>query len=140
MKVAIVGSRSITNREWVHFHLDMNLCDWATRTIDDVLDQWPTIMSGGAKGVDTIVEEWAKAEGLDFIKFKPYHMIDSGVEYEPRFFFTRNKQLVDQADRVVCFWDGKSNGTADVIRYAKKVGKPLLVIDYNAEEAEKVGK
>jgi len=139
MKVAIIGSRSITNRDWVNYHLDSHIKDWE----DDVFGYTclvpPVILSGGARGCDTLAEEWAKGRGLDFIKFKPYHMIDSGVAYEPRFFFTRNKQLVDSADRVVAFWDGKSNGTADVIRYATKKGVPLLVIKYDKAEANKVG-
>lgn len=139
MKIVIVGSRSITNRDWVNYQLDQHLEGWKEDVFGYTCLIPPVILSGGAKGVDTLVEEWAKKEGLDFIKFKPYHMIDPIVAYEPRFFFTRNKQLVDSADRVLCLWDGKSNGTADVIRYAKKVGKSLEIVLYDAAEAAKIG-
>ena len=39
-----------------------------------------------------------------------------------------NKKIVDYADKVVVFWDGKSRGTLSVIKYAKKVGKQCEVI------------
>ena len=39
----------------------------------------------------------------------------------------RNKLIVDSADFVLAFWDGKSKGTKSVIEYCKKQGKPYEV-------------
>ena len=36
----------------------------------------------------------------------------------------RNKEIVDYADKIVVFWNGKSKGALSVIRYAQKAGKP----------------
>jgi hypothetical protein len=36
----------------------------------------------------------------------------------------RNKLIVDSADFVLAFWDGKSKDTKSVIEYCKKQGKP----------------
>jgi len=127
MKVAIVGSRSMgTDQESIDaikYQLDM---------LKE--DDWNVIISGGAKGVDSIAKEWAVGEGIDFILYKPYHLIDTKMTYTPRFFFTRNKQIVDNADKLIIFWDGISNGTRDVIRYAQKRGKPIQIITLVNEE------
>ena len=32
----------------------------------------------------------------------------------------RNKIMVDKADFIICFWNGKSRGTASTVRYASK--------------------
>ncbi len=126
MKVAIVGSRSLEDRvDEVNYHLDM---------LKEA--NWTTIISGGAKGVDTIARTWAEGEGIDFVLYKPYHLIDTKMTYTPRFFFTRNKQIVDNADKVIVFWDGVSNGTRDVIRYAGKRDKPVHIIEIGLEGDE----
>lgn len=140
MKVAIVGSRSITDRDWLGYHLDKladTLCHEAT--LSDGSDTL-TIMSGGAKGVDTYVQEFANMEGFDFVLFKPYHLVDNREKYRPRFFFARNKQLVDNADHVVVFWDGVSSGTESVIELAKARKKNLTVIRWDPDEAERIKK
>lgn len=40
----------------------------------------------------------------------------------------RNKLMVDLADEVLVIWDGVSRGSQYTIEYARKKGKPLLVI------------
>ena len=40
----------------------------------------------------------------------------------------RNESIVEYADAVLAFWDGRSRGTAYVIEYCKKTGKPCTVI------------
>jgi len=40
----------------------------------------------------------------------------------------RNKVIVDYADKIIAFWDGKSKGTLSVIEYAKKTGKPCEIV------------
>jgi len=123
MRVAITGSRSITDKDWVNYHLDTLYGANSTNKPKRLV-----ILSGGAKGVDTFAQEWARGEKLDFILFKPYHLIDSQVSYEPRFFFARNKQIVDNCDEMVAFWDGQSSGTRHAIEYAQKSNKRVTVI------------
>lgn len=45
----------------------------------------------------------------------------------------RNKWMVDNADHVVALWDGSAGGTANCIKYAERVGKPItnLWSEYN---------
>jgi predicted Rossmann fold nucleotide-binding protein DprA/Smf involved in DNA uptake len=107
MKVAIVGSRNLTN-----IALD--------RYINDEAEE---IVSGGAVGVDLCAAKYAKSKGLRLTEFLPqYESYGRGAP------IVRNKQIVDYADEIVVFWDGHSRGTMSVIEYARKIGKPLEVI------------
>ena len=38
------------------------------------------------------------------------------------------KKIVDYADKIIAFWDGKSKGTLSVIKYAEKTGKQCEII------------
>jgi hypothetical protein len=67
---------------------------------------------GGASGVDEAAEEQARMLGLSPLSIRPdwnTHGRAAGI--------LRNKTIVDQADKVVAFWDGKSRGTRHTIGY-----------------------
>lgn len=38
----------------------------------------------------------------------------------------RNQAMVDDCDQVLALWDGTSGGTANCVRYAKTVNKPII--------------
>ena len=106
MKVAVAGSRSI---------LKIDLAPYVTDATE--------IVSGGAKGVDSLAAAYAKAHGIKLTEFLPdYARFGRGAPIK------RNYEIVDYADRVVVFWDGQSKGTLSVIKYAEKTGKPCEVV------------
>ncbi len=107
MKIAIVGSRNLT-----------------VNNFEDYLPADCTeIVSGGAKGIDTCARRWAEAHGLAVTEFLPdYQRCGRGAP------MARNRLIVDYADEVFAFWDGKSRGTAYTVEYARKKGKPVTVI------------
>jgi len=114
MKLAVVGSRGFTDIEVFK------------ETLEDYLSEnkiWPTlIISGGAGGVDTLAELWAKEMSIPTKIFKAdwnTHGKAAGM--------LRNTTIVDTADKVIAFWDGTSRGTKDSINKAK-VSKKLLII------------
>lgn len=41
----------------------------------------------------------------------------------------RNEWMVDRADLVIAVWDGSSGGTANCVKYAQLMGKPIYRID-----------
>lgn len=143
-RIAVVGSRTIADidnngdprsymeRDWMFYHLDKLLYE-DNPFVEPVgavgeLRRGTAILSGGSFGVDKRAQEYAEANGIPFFLYKPYHLVDSAARYDPRYFFTRNKQIVDNCDEVIAFWDGTSSGTADTIRFAGKRGKTVVII------------
>ena len=116
MKIAITGSRKFT---------DFNrLC----QVLDGLA---PTeIVSGGAKGADTLAERYADEHGLPKKIFLPKFKTDKNTPYHPRSYHIRNHSIVDYSDMVVAFWDGVSGGTKNTIDYADKVNKSPLIIRF----------
>lgn len=106
--VAIVGSRAIKNVNF-DLYLDKN-------NIGQVI-------SGGATGVDTLGESWAKRNKIESVAFLP----NFDVYGFPAALFERNKDMAKAADIVVAFWDGKSHGTKHMIDYAKSIGREVQV-------------
>ena len=50
-------------------------------------------------------------------------------KYSPYLMMVRNKYMVDISDRGIAVWDGSKGGTANCVRYAQKIGKPLDIIN-----------
>ena len=107
MKVAVVGSREITNVELEKY----------------LLVEVEEIVSGGAVGVDRCAAEYARKKGLKLTEFLPQY-----ERYGRAAPIVRNKLIVNYADKIVVFWNGRSKGTRSVIQYAEKMGKALEVI------------
>ena len=106
MKIAVIGSRNVT--------VD-NICEYLTDCDE--------IVSGGAVGVDTCAADYAKQNGIALTVFLPEY-----ERYGRAAPIVRNKKIVDHADQILAFWDGRSKGTQSVIRYAEKTGKPCKII------------
>ena len=110
MKVVIAGSRDIT---------DYNIL---IKAIKECPFQITEVISGRARGVDTLGEKYAEDYGLKLHLFpadwKKYRNAAGPI---------RNAQMADFADAVLCVWDGVSSGTKDMMNQAKKRGLPLYV-------------
>lgn len=115
MKIAIVGSRGVPP------HLESEV----EAQIEDVLDGVigdVTLISGGAKGVDSIARRVARSLWIPYIEFIPdwrTHGKKAG--------FLRNREIVDTCDVLHAWWDGKSRGTKYSIDLARAAGKPVVV-------------
>ena len=81
-----------------------------------------TVISGGARGTDNLGELYAIENGFDVKKYLP-----GWERYGKSAGPLRNKIMVDKADFIICFWNGKSRGTASTVKYAVKTGKPLRI-------------
>jgi DNA-binding MurR/RpiR family transcriptional regulator len=112
MNVAIVGNRT----GWTQYDVSKNLFK--------LLELNDTIISGGAEGVDTFAQEFAKEFGLKIIILYPNPMITS-----PQRYYERNQDIVDMADKVIAFQNKPyRSGTQSTINRAKKKGIPVIVI------------
>lgn len=110
MKVIVAGSRDIVDRGAVG------------RAILSCPFEITEIVSGTARGVDSIAENIAATKGYptklfpaDWDKYgKPAGAI-------------RNKEMADYADALIAVWDGQSRGTKNMIETMNKANKPVLL-------------
>lgn len=86
-------------------------------------DYFGEIVTGGAAGVDTVAEKWAKRHGIEWICFLPQYKIYGG-KWAP---IKRDKDMINYCDELIVFWDGKSPGTDYTIKYAIKMGRKVNV-------------
>lgn len=106
MKVAVIGSRSIT-----------------AYPLEEVIPaDTAEIISGGARGADTLARDYALQHDIPFTEIRPdYARYSKGAPLR------RNMEIIALADMVIALWDGKSTGTAQVIAQCRKQGKPIIV-------------
>lgn len=107
MKLAIIGSRTCPPIDIASY----------LKYIPD------TIVSGGAKGADTYARLFAQQHNLKLIEFLPDY-----EKYGRNAPLIRNKQIVEECDCLIAFWDGKSRGTKYTLDYATKLGKPTKIV------------
>ena len=127
MRIAIIGSRFIENKDWVYLLVNQ------TVEAAEAANNGVSLVSGGSEGVNSFVHEWAKDNGYDSYMFKPHFMLESKAEYSPRDFFTRYRQIIDNSDSVIVVVL-KQKEEPDVlfaIEYANKKGKKPLVLYYD---------
>jgi len=108
-RVAFIGSRTFAD----------------SKLIDEQVSRLPrgsTVVSGGARGADILSETSAKKHGLATKIFKPDWSKGRGAG------FARNSDIINNADRIIAFWDGVSRGTKDSINKAVSSGKPVLIV------------
>lgn len=106
MKIIIAGSRNFNNYQKLKQECDKFLQDY--KNIE--------IVSGAHyKGADKLGEKYASEKKIKIIKF-PADWIKYGKAAGPK----RNNQMAIYADALIAFWDGKSNGTKNIIQLAKQ--------------------
>ncbi len=106
MRVAVIGSRGLS--------ID-NLGEYLPENTTE-------IVSGGAKGVDSCARAYAVRQGLKLTEYLPEY-----ERYGRAAPLKRNITIIENADLVLAFWDGKSRGTKSVIDNCKKRNIPVAV-------------
>lgn len=116
MNLGITGSRSIDDASFV----------------EDVLNHlykiyfFNIINSGGAVGVDSLAENWARENQMAINQFLPDYKC-----YGKEAPLVRNRLIVDSSDRMLAIWDGESKGTAYTIRWAQSHNIPVDIYVYS---------
>ena len=116
MKLAIVGSRKFNNYT--------KLKQAAS------VFQAAEIVSSGAKGADTLAEQYAHETGLPLKLFLPKFKVDPNTPYHVRWFHSRNRELAEYADVIIACWDGISAGTKSTIKHARKLGRQVVIVPF----------
>lgn len=93
-------------------------------------DQITEVVSGGARGVDLLGEEWARRSWKIVLvkRFLPdWRPLPPPAPPDRLAAKKRNELMAAYADALVAVWDEKSGGTADMIRRATKHGLRVYV-------------
>jgi len=109
VKVGVVGSRTFNDYGKL-------------KNILDSLEGVELVVSGGARGADSMGERWAKEKGIPTKIFLP-----DWNKFGKRAGFIRNEDIVRECDTLVAFWDGESHGTLNSINHAKRMEKRLII-------------
>ena len=107
MKVAVIGSRTLKIK---------NLAKYLPSDVTE-------LVSGGAMGVDSSAREYANQNCIPIREFYPDY-----ARYGKVAPLKRNLQIINYADIVLAFWDGKSRGTKHVITNCQKLDVPIKII------------
>jgi hypothetical protein len=112
MKVAVIGSRTINNSQFIYKKLD----EYDNENPIDIL------ISGHAEGVDKTSEKWAKLRGIETLIFPPEY-----EKYGNKAPLKRNHDIINNCDICIAFWNGKSTGTKYTIDLARKQNKEVII-------------
>jgi len=113
--LGIVGYRGFTDYEKF------------SQLVDEYIEEIGTpefIISGGAKGADTMAEKYAQEHNIPTKIFKP-----DWDKYGKVAGIMRNTDIIQNSTHVIAFLSQKSIGTVDSINKAKKFNKVLKIID-----------
>ena len=114
MKLAIIGSRTFNDYALL------------SQTLKPFLPKITLVVSGAAKGADSLGERWAIENKLKTLIFPA-----DWNQYGKRAGFIRNVDIIENCDYCIAFYDGTSKGTAHAIKLCKKYNKPCNIINYD---------
>ncbi len=111
--IGVVGSRSFHDYEM----------------LKKVLDNHPVlikeIVTGGARGADSLAERYARENGIALRVFPA-----EWEKYGKQAGYLRNATIVGHSEGIIAFWDGESKGTDHTVKLCRKAGKPSWTFMY----------
>jgi predicted Rossmann fold nucleotide-binding protein DprA/Smf involved in DNA uptake len=117
-RVAVIGSRDFDDKQKMYSVLSPHLA------------KIKLIVSGGARGADTLATNWAADFGVPYLVFPALWHDPVTGEYDRGAGFRRNRDIVEHSDVIIAFWDGKSKGTNHSIQMAQEMGKTVRIVPF----------
>lgn len=114
-KIAVIGSRTFT--------------DYVL--LKKVLDEYPEfiVVSGGAKGVETLAEKYADEKGYNKIILKP-----DREKYGRAAGIKQDEEIINLADEVVSFWNKMPERGEHYMELARKKAIPVTIMAFLPED------
>jgi hypothetical protein len=112
MRIAVIGSRTITDYDLVEKTILEHL----------KISEISLVVSGGAKGADTLGELFAKKHNLETKILYP-----DWKKFGRSAGFIRNKDIINECDIVFAFWNGASRGTKNSLDIAERMHKKIIL-------------
>lgn len=122
LKVIIAGSRNFNNYKLLKKKMDFFLKNKIDKNKPSFNIE---IVSGTARGADTLGEKYAKEKGFALKRFPANWDL-----YGKKAGYIRNKEMRNYADVCVVFWDAESKGSKHMINLAKEDNMPIRVVMY----------
>lgn len=113
-KVIIAGGRDFND-----YNKLREVCDYYFKNQIDI-----EIVSGCARGADSLAIQYAKERGYQVKKFPANWDLGKQAGY------LRNVEMGEYADALIAFWDGESRGTKHMIDIANNLGLKVRVYTY----------
>src|SRR6478609_5719786 len=114
-KIAVVGTRHYGNYD--HF------TGWIKYYTQNIVN--PLFVTGGCKtGADALIVRYAEENEIPFIEHFPQYSV-----YGKAAPLYRNTLIVNDAEFMIAFWDGKSTGTNDARVKALEKGIPIRIVN-----------
>lgn len=138
MRVIIAGGRDFDDYKTAVAGFVVYALDRGMKDLDF------TIISGGAQGADKMGEKISRKMGKEPVIYnapwddtvgKPENEIGirkDGKPYWKKAGHYRNREMAENADGLLAFWDGKSPGTKNMIETARELGLDVQVINYTS--------
>lgn len=117
--VALVGSRDFTDYE-----LFKSKVKYFTQNLGKF-----KIVSGGAKGADTLAKQYAAEFGHEFMEY-----LADWDKYGKSAGFKRNVTIVETCTHLIAFQINDSKGTQHLIDLARSANKPVRVVKVSKTE------
>lgn len=112
MRTIIAGSREGFSLKDIYAAIAE--CSWS-----------PTVViSGTARGVDTLGERWAGENGIPIEKYPAdWNTHGKSAGYK------RNQLMAEKAEALIALWDGTSKGTGHMLEIARRAGLKIFVYE-----------
>jgi hypothetical protein len=111
VRVIISGSRTIKDKDLV----------W--KALNESRFVITELISGGAQGVDSLGEAWARSKNIPVKVYRPDYSLPN-PKYAP---LLRNQKMAEIGDALIAIWADESRGTAHMISCMEKLHKPMEV-------------
>ncbi len=109
MRVAVIGSRTFTDYAFLE------------ETLKHIYIT--ELITGEAEGVDQLAKRYAVEHHISFQE----------IPHDDQSIQNRTYQIINKAQLVIAFWDGKSQGTCDLVKYARKHNKNIRIKNFKPD-------